>query len=238
MPLHPEWSDILLRLFCTLLAGFLIGLNRSEHGKPAGIRTTILVCLAASLSMILVNLLLYSPGKSSDSFNTLDLMRLPLGILSGMGFIGAGTILRRGSLVVGVTTAATLWFVTMLGICFGAGEYALGVISLAIALVILWLVKGYENVMRQDHRATLTLITSMDAPTEAELRLLFSGSGFTIDFWAVAYASRKSLRKIRCVLEWRAIPDDSAVPPFVEKLRQTPGVQALRWVPAAIMDRS
>ena len=69
----------------------------------------MLVALAAAISMIQVNLLLPSAGKPSDSFVMLDLMRLPLGVLSGMGFIGAGAIVRRNDLVQGVTTAATLW---------------------------------------------------------------------------------------------------------------------------------
>jgi putative Mg2+ transporter-C (MgtC) family protein len=63
-------------------------------------------------------------------------MRLPLGILSGVGFIGAGTILRRGNKVEGVTTAATLWFVTVIGLCFGGGQYLLGLGSTALALVV------------------------------------------------------------------------------------------------------
>jgi putative Mg2+ transporter-C (MgtC) family protein len=107
MPITIEWPEIALRLALTVVAGTLIGLNRSEHGHSAGLRTTLLVCLAASVSMIQVNLLLPIAGKSPDSFAVLDLMRLPLGILSGMGFIGAGAIVRTGSLVRGLTTAAT-----------------------------------------------------------------------------------------------------------------------------------
>jgi hypothetical protein len=71
--------------------------------------------------MIQVKLLLPVSGKTSESFSVLDLMRLPLGILTGMGFIGAGAIVKRGSLVHGLTTAATLWFATVLGLCFGDG---------------------------------------------------------------------------------------------------------------------
>jgi putative Mg2+ transporter-C (MgtC) family protein len=85
-------------------------------------RTNVLVGLAASLSMILANAMLGPGGKNAGSFSVLDLMRLPLGILSGMGFIGAGAILRKGDMVLGVTTAATLWMVTMLGLCCGAGK--------------------------------------------------------------------------------------------------------------------
>jgi putative Mg2+ transporter-C (MgtC) family protein len=81
-----------------------------EHAKAAGLRTTILVCMAASVAMLQMNYLLPLTGHASDSFVTNDLMRLPLGILTGVGFIGGGAILRRGSLIVGVTTAATLWY--------------------------------------------------------------------------------------------------------------------------------
>src|SRR5271156_4353417 len=123
MSVNPSWQDIALRLFLTVVAGAVIGINRSEHGRPAGLRTTLLVCLAASIAMIQTNLLLAMSGKPSSSFVTLDLMRLPLGILSGMGFIGAGTILRRDNFIQGITTAATLWFVTIIGLCFGGGQF-------------------------------------------------------------------------------------------------------------------
>src|SRR5579863_7181345 len=112
MPLHIGWGDVALRLVLTIIAGLLIGYNRTEHGKAAGLRTTLFVCLAASVAMIQVNLLLPMAGRATDSFVTNDLMRLPLGILTGVGFIGGGAILRRGNLVIGVTTAATLWYVT------------------------------------------------------------------------------------------------------------------------------
>src|SRR5271157_2063069 len=111
MALTLQWDEIALRLVLTVIAGTLVGIDRSEHGRPAGLRTTLLVCLAASVAMIQTNLLLATAGKAPDSFVTIDVMRIPLGILSGMGFIGGGAIVRRDNLVLGVTTAATLWFV-------------------------------------------------------------------------------------------------------------------------------
>ncbi len=99
MPIRLVWFDIGVRLLCTLVTGFVIGLNRGEHGRPAGLRTTMLVSLAACVAMILSNALLATAGRPEDSFITLDPMRLPLGILAGMGFIGAGAILRRDNLL-------------------------------------------------------------------------------------------------------------------------------------------
>ena len=143
------WQDIALRLTLAIVAGGLIGLNRGEHGLPAGLRTTLLVCLAACLSMIQANILLASAGKPADSFAVMDVMRLPLGILSGMGFIGGGVILKRENLVLGVTTAATLWFVTALGLCFGGGQIALGIAASVIGIVVLRSLKTLELKLRK-----------------------------------------------------------------------------------------
>ena len=138
MPLTLQWGDIALRLVLTIIAGTLVGIDRSERGQAAGLRTTILVCLAAAVAMIQMNLLMPTAGRTPESFVTLDLMRLPLGILTGMGFIGGGAILRRGRMVQGVTTAATLWLVTVIGLCLGGGQLALGMTTLAITLLVLW----------------------------------------------------------------------------------------------------
>ncbi|MGH6971889.1 MAG: MgtC/SapB family protein, partial [Caulobacteraceae bacterium] len=92
MHLNLTAGQIALRLALAIVASFLIGLNRDERGRPAGLRTVMLVCLAATLAMLQVNLLLPLAGRPGNSFVMNDLMRLPLGILSGIGFIGAGVI--------------------------------------------------------------------------------------------------------------------------------------------------
>jgi putative Mg2+ transporter-C (MgtC) family protein len=107
--------------------------------------------------MIQTNILAISTGKSSDSFVVMDIMRLPLGILSGIGFIGAGAIVRRGHLTVGLTTAATLWFVTVMGLCFGGGQIGLGLAAFALCFVILAVLKKLENVMLKEQSATLSI---------------------------------------------------------------------------------
>ena len=145
MPLALAWPDLALRLLLATVAGTLIGLNRGESGNAAGLRTTLLVCLAACIAMIQVNVLLMQHGKPYDSFVMLDLMRLPLGILSGVGFIGAGSILHRDGLVQGVTTAATMWFVTVIGLCAGGGQYALAVAGTVLGLLVL---KTFAHVER------------------------------------------------------------------------------------------
>jgi len=159
MPLNPTWTDIAVRLALTMLAGAIIGLNRGARGHAAGFRTTILVALAASVAMIQANILLPLGGKTSDSFSVMDLMRLPLGILTGVGFIGGGTIVKKGDLVVGVTTAATLWLVTVIGLCLGGGQLILGGAATVLAVITLWILRWVDRIIPREHRARL-IVTS------------------------------------------------------------------------------
>ena len=150
MPTILTWQDVAIRLVLTVVAGAVVGFNRGEHGRAAGLRTSILVCLAASVAMIQANLLLATHGRPSDSFIMMDSMCLPLGILSGMGFIGGGAILKRGKMIQGVTTAATLWFLTVMGLCFGGGQTALGFACLALGMFVLTVLKKVDEHMTQD----------------------------------------------------------------------------------------
>jgi putative Mg2+ transporter-C (MgtC) family protein len=150
-----SWSEILVRLALTVFAGFLIGLDRSEHAHPVGMRTTILISVAAAKAMTEANWLVVHTQDRPVSILRLDMMRLPLGILSGVRFIGAGDILRRGELVRGVTTAATIWVATVIGLCFGGGQIGLGIAGTGIALATLWLLKYIETTIAIGRRVSL-----------------------------------------------------------------------------------
>ena len=234
MPITPGWKDIAIRLALTVLAGILVGINRSEHGRPAGLRTTLLVCLAASVAMIQANLLLDMSGKRPDSFIVLDLMRLPLGILSGMGFIGAGTILRRDNLVVGITTAATLWFVTVLGLCFGGGQLVLGSVALVIGLIVLWGLQWFERRLPRDRHATLILTLGPDHPTEPEVIERLHAAGFRVVAQGIGYDAAVGRRELCCAVCWRSRSDEPPDPAFLSELSRVPGVSKLRWTPQGL----
>ncbi|MGH9591295.1 MAG: MgtC/SapB family protein, partial [Terracidiphilus sp.] len=151
-----HWPAIAVRLILTLLAGALLGMDRSRNGHPAGLRTVLLVTLAASVAMIQMDLLLPTSGKTASSFSVMDVMRLPLGILTGVGFIGAGAILRKGNMVLGVTTAATLWFATVVGLCLGAGQLALGCVAAVAGYFVLTSLGWLERRIKCYQPATLT----------------------------------------------------------------------------------
>ena len=231
MPLTLEPNVIALRLGLTVLAGLLIGINRGEHGRPAGLRTTLLVCLAASVSMIQANLLLGTAGKTPTSFVMLDLMRLPLGILSGMGFIGAGAIVRKGSFVLGVTTAATLWFVTIIGLCFGGGQIGLGLTALVLGLIVLWFLKLVEQWISQDRRGTLTVIADTNGPTEEEIHASLIAENYAVLLSTLAYIDRAQHREVSYEVHWRGRRGENRSPSFLRELAGHPGVLRLDWKP-------
>lgn len=157
MPLHPTVEDVVIRILATVIAGGLIGFNRERGGHAAGFRTTILVGLAACLSMVEGNILLSTPVGSDHTAVRLDVLRLALGTLTGVGFIGAGAIMHKGDLVTGVTTAATIWVMTSIGICFGGGQILLGTIATGVAFAVLSPMRLISNRVRRKEKALFTI---------------------------------------------------------------------------------
>ncbi|HWU50369.1 MAG TPA: MgtC/SapB family protein [Asticcacaulis sp.] len=228
MPLHPTWQDIALRLALCVLAGAVIGLNRDAGGKPVGMRTSILICLAAGMAMMQANLLLDVTGKTPSSFPVLDLMRLPLGILSGIGFIGAGVIIqRRNGGVRGITTAASLWFVTVDGLALGGGQLGLGVAALVIAIMVLWLFKPLERCVPREHVGRLHL--DLRAPGLEADQLRQAARGLQVRLDAVTRDANGEATQIDCEVRWRGRDHVTDAPDAVRRLMSLPQVAAARW---------
>lgn len=230
MPLELTWQQIAVRITLALISSLIIGINRDEHGRPAGIRTTMLVCLAATVAMLQVNLLLPLAGKLPSSFVVMDLMRLPLGILSGIGFIGAGVIVKRDGDVSGVTTAATLWMVTVLGLLFGGGNLYLGAAASLAAVVILWVVKIGEKRLPHEYHGTLSMCFSSEGPSEATLRQFLTANNLKIAHWNPRYEPSTTLAALECEVRWKGSslrPPDT--PQSIEKLRTLQGITLLNW---------
>jgi len=125
------YSTIILRLALALLVGFILGLNRWLHHKSAGIRTHSLVAIGSALAVMLISDFVKDDAQSVS--------RVLQGLITGLGFLGAGVIIReqRSQRVHGLTTAASLWACALIGASFGAGQYALGGLSLGAILLTL-----------------------------------------------------------------------------------------------------
>lgn len=226
---HITRSEVAVRLALTVLAGLTIGYNRTEHGKAAGIRTMVLVCLAASVAMIQVNLLLPMAGRGPTSFVMNDLMRLPLGILTGVGFIGGGAILRRDDLVVGVTTAATLWFVTVIGLCIGGGQLALGIAGTALALLALWGLRWIEDRMQREYHARLSIEVGAEGPAELEIRRSLERAGLSIQAIRSVLQRTGAHQELHFQVSQMRRFRNTETPPLIAELAAQAGVLKVQW---------
>jgi putative Mg2+ transporter-C (MgtC) family protein len=121
--------DMCLRLVLAVVLGAIIGAEREISMKPAGLRTNILICLGAAI-FTMVSILI-GTDKGADP------TRIASQVATGMGFIGAGAIMRGDGAIHGLTTAATLWLVAAIGMCCGAGLYSLGTVATGLAFFVL-----------------------------------------------------------------------------------------------------
>ena len=230
MPIILTWPAVTLRLGLTILCAGVLGFDRDERGRPAGLRTNLLVGLAACLAMIQANWLINSNGKPADSFVVMDIMRLPLGILSGIGFIGAGAIVKRGELAVGVTTAATIWFVTVVGLCIGGGQLGLGLEGSAVGFVVLRGLRKIEIRIPRRHSGMLRVSVSGDGPTQREIASLLSHNGLSLHEPALSIEASPSADRIYAwKLEWKGEHEDTTLPSVIQELSTHSGVRKVEF---------
>ena len=170
-----DYLEMLLRLFAALLAGGLIGLERSHRGRPAGFRTHALVCLASSLLMLVTAYEAHWTPVGEDHHWVLDPTRMAQGIMTGIGFVGAGAIIKEGFSVRGLTTAASIWVTAAIGILAGIGFYFAAAAGTVLALGTLSLFRWVESRLPTEAYANFTLRCRPGAGFgEPELRKLLA----------------------------------------------------------------
>ncbi len=176
-----EWLNLLARLLVATLAGGLIGLERSYHGRPAGFRTHTLVCVASSLLMLVtVYQSRWFTGALPDSVRV-DPTRMAQGVMTGIGFLGAGVIMREGLTVRGLTTAASIWITAAVGILAGVGLYGAVLLGSVITIGVLTVFRVAENWIPSQIYANSTIVFGRDNyMSEAEIRGLLSDNGFSV----------------------------------------------------------
>jgi putative Mg2+ transporter-C (MgtC) family protein len=170
-----------LRLIAALVAGGLIGLERSYHGRPAGFRTHALVCLSTSLLMLVtVFETRWFPALSQGRVS-IDPTRMAQGIMTGIGFLGAGAIIKDGLSVRGLTTAASIWITAAIGILIGIGFYGPATIASLLSLGTLSVFRWLENKLPVQFYAQLSVRFARDAAlSEPEMRNLLASHGFRV----------------------------------------------------------
>src|SRR5260221_7515903 len=171
--------EMTLRLLAALAAGAAIGYERSYHGRPAGFRTPALVCMASALLMLVTVYELHWMGASIGRVQ-IDPTRMAQGIMTGIGFLGAGAIIKEGLTVRGLTTAASIWITAAIGILAGIGFYFPLVVSVVLTIgvlsVFVWIEARMPTQAYYRFEVRFRAEAGMD---EAALRALVMRHGFT-----------------------------------------------------------
>ena len=137
--MEPGFVQIALRLGCAMLIGIVIGLEREFTHRPAGLRTHILVALGACVASVMGEMIFMNMTANADP------ARLSAQVITGVGFLGAGTIMKEGASVKGLTTAASVWAVACLGIAAGFGYYALALLGMLFIFITLTIVEALQH---------------------------------------------------------------------------------------------
>ena len=179
--LPPDALSTAGHLLGALLAGGVIGLERGYHGRPAGLRTHALVCLASSaLMLVTLHQAEWLPGPQADAFRA-DPTRIAQGIMTGIGFLGAGVIFKHGLNVRGLTTAASIWITAAIGILVGVGLHVEAALATALTLGTLSGFRWIEARVPAHSYARYTVRCERGATlSEDEIRSLVTRHGFTV----------------------------------------------------------
>jgi putative Mg2+ transporter-C (MgtC) family protein len=168
--------DLLVKLGLAVLLGGIIGFEREVSGKPAGLRTNILICVGAALLMDLSINVGIADGRRIG-----DPARIAAQIVSGVGFLGAGTIMQSQGMVTGLTSAATIWVVAAIGMTIGAGQYIEGIGAGLLVTFVLAGLGSLEHWVRRARRvASATIRARVDTPIE-DIRTALHAHGINVE---------------------------------------------------------
>lgn len=155
-------KTVLVRLAFSLLVGVVVGIERAMHGRPAGLRTHALVCVSSTV-LILLTVFQWEllAGVPMETIR-IDPTRMAQGIMTGIGFLGAGVIMKERFTVRGLTTAASIWMTASLGIIIGMGFYFAATLAAALTLIVLSLFRWFERLLPVELYGQLMVRCSRD----------------------------------------------------------------------------
>ncbi|MEJ2697639.1 MAG: MgtC/SapB family protein [Candidatus Sulfobium sp.] len=172
-----SFQEIMIKLLLGMVLGGFIGFERQTHSRPAGFRTQLLVCVACVLIMI-VSEGYYASGPAHPGY-VVDPTRIAAGAMTGVGFLGAGVILKTGLSIQGLTTAACIWIVSAIGLAIGAGQYTAGIVGFVITLFSLWVLRIYEGRIPRTVYKYVTMVTDQSGDENA-IRSIFGDRGYRL----------------------------------------------------------
>ena len=194
-------AEVAKHMVAALVAGGAIGTERSIHGRAAGFRTHTLVCMASSVLMLVTLFESHWVPSATDSIR-MDPTRMAQGIMTGIGFLGAGVIFKEGLTVRGLTTAASIWMTASIGILMGTGLYAAGTLATVLTLGVLSIFRRIE--MRfpvQVYARHVLQFTRGSEMSQSAVRQLLSEHGFKVSAFSYSMASDDDLIEYRMAIQ-------------------------------------
>jgi putative Mg2+ transporter-C (MgtC) family protein len=206
-------GDMLIRLVLSFVAGTIIGLERASRRQIAGLRTHILICMGACLLMVLS---IWLPGNFSSMKNG-DPGRIAAQVVSGIGFLGAGAIIRLGNNVRGLTTAASLWFIAAVGMAIGAGMFATAALAEAVGLFTLFALGKLEKKIFPSQRVKLLEINYKNSDTDTkEVMDIITAANIKIQSMDVNQSAKDKETKLRLLV---SIPSTANIASIAKRIR-------------------
>ncbi|MGE5505312.1 MAG: MgtC/SapB family protein [Actinomycetota bacterium] len=201
---------ILLHLLGALAVGVLIGYERSYHGRAAGMRTYALVCIGATLLTVVNGFPQMWFGGMSNTTAAADPTRVIQGIMTGIGFLGAGVIMKEGFSIRGLSTAASIWLTAAIGVAIGVGFYGAAMVAAALTVFLMSGVRSIENALPHETAINLSLIFPQDkAPNTETLRKVLAELGYDVSDWSVEMTEAGQRFGYQMTLRSHALHDPS-----------------------------
>ncbi len=230
MPNIPsEYIDLAIKLLLATFLSGLVGLEREFHGRAAGLRTHILVCLGATIIMAssqnIQNILAH---QNSNSVFRIDPWRIAAGIVTGIGFLGGGTILKSNDLIRGLTTAACIWFIAAIGIVIGLGLYIPAIMGTIVVFLVLVGLDPIGHKIPSVKYSQITIISEMEPAEEIEAKCLeiFKKHPIIVQNTSISADAKTQRRTLILYIRSRRIKNKHLI---LKKIFAIPHVQHVSW---------
>ncbi|MBN2807910.1 MAG: MgtC/SapB family protein [Deltaproteobacteria bacterium] len=218
---------IICRLLFACLCGAMIGIEREKHGRPAGLRTHLLVSLGAATIMIIsLSLLALPVGEAGREMARVDPGRIAAQVVAGIGFLGAGAIIQARRMISGLTTAACLWVAASIGLAAGMGSFLLAGAVTMLSLISLYLLKWLEHALPKDRYHLFVLKCHYHPQMLSRVEKMALDNKVKIISYGFTHDKEKELLLIN--LEVRLT--DSRIPQgLMDRFTNEPGILTITW---------
>jgi putative Mg2+ transporter-C (MgtC) family protein len=220
-------SVVFGRLLLAAVVGGVIGLERETRGRAAGLRTTMLACVSSTAAILMAERMFTDVAGGGHDYTASS--RVMQGILTGIGFLGAGAINREGRLVHGLTSAAILWVATILGLIIGSGQWGFALLGLGLTMFILVVLRRFESHLHRDWFGTLVVTVQIAGISDAEIKQRLQSAHLEVKHVCLHYDMEAKERTLRCDIKYHKNHLFHLAEQVVSELAQCRGVLTVDW---------